>query len=529
MSGNLAITPAPLTVTPTAGQSMVYGSTVPTLTYTYSGLVNGDTSASFTGGLTTIATSSSNVGSFSIIAGTVAATGNYTIGTYNVGTLTVNPALLTITANSASKTYGTTLTFAGTAFTDSGLVNSNTVSSVTLTSTGAPATATVGSSPYAIVPSTATGSGLSDYTISYANGMLTVTPKILTASITAANKVYNGTTIATATNQPLSGLVNSDSVSLTHGTAVFATKNVGTALTVQDTGLSLTGSSAGNYQLASTTATTTANITPLALTITAVANAKIYDATTTAAATPKITSGSLQGTDTANFTESYASKNVRTNLVLTPSGTVNDGNSGKNYAYTFTTVSTGAITQASLKLTAVTNTKVYDGTKTAAAIPTVSGLKGNDTVTNLSETYASHNVGTRITLNVATYTINDGNNGGNYAVTLVANNTGVITTPATATFDDNDSTTEGFWIGVRQSGVQRDRRQRRSRLPLYASVIPAGNSAYTWAVGTNVPRPSGIPRARLGSRRLVCQHEFHGGLEPDRRPGRHYRALQFGL
>ena len=122
-----------------------------------------------------------------------------------------------------------------------------------------------------------------------------------------------------------------------------------------------------------------------------------------------------------------------TNLVLTPSGTVNDGNSGKNYTYTFATVSTGAITQASLTITAVTNTKDHDGNTTAAAIPTVAGLKGSDTVTNLTETYASSYVGTGITLNVATYTINDGNSGGNYATTLVANNTGVIVTPAIAT------------------------------------------------------------------------------------------------
>ena len=164
-------------------------------------------------------------------------------------------------------------------------------------------------------------------------------------------------------------MVNGDSVSLTGGTATFPSKNVGTAQTVTDTGLSLTGTGAGNYQLASTTATTTANITPMALTVTAVANTKTYDATTTAAATPTITSGTLQGSDTANFTETYAAKNAGNNLVLTPSGTVNDGNSGNNYTYTFVPVSTGVINQAALTITAVTNTKVYDGTTSAAAIP----------------------------------------------------------------------------------------------------------------------------------------------------------------
>ena len=61
-----------------------------------------------------------------------------------------------------TKTYGQTATFAGTAFTTSGLVNSDTVTSVSLSSTGAAATATVSGSPYAIVASAAVGSGLSE-------------------------------------------------------------------------------------------------------------------------------------------------------------------------------------------------------------------------------------------------------------------------------------------------------------------------------------------------------------------------------
>ena len=84
--------PAPLTVTAT-NESMTYGGTVPALAYTYTGLVNGNTSASFTGGLATTATSSSSVGSYPITQGTLAATGNYTIGTFNPGTLTVTVAM----------------------------------------------------------------------------------------------------------------------------------------------------------------------------------------------------------------------------------------------------------------------------------------------------------------------------------------------------------------------------------------------------------------------------------------------------
>ena len=180
---------------------MVYGGAVPALTYTYTGLVNGDTSATFSGGLATTATSSSSVGGYPITVGTLAATGNYTIGTFNPGTLTVNAAALTITANNDSKTYGTLKTFSGTAFTASGLVNGDTITGVTETSTGAGASATLGT--YPIVPSAATGTGLSNYTIGYVNGTLTVNAATLTITANNDSKTYG--TLKTFSSTAFSG------------------------------------------------------------------------------------------------------------------------------------------------------------------------------------------------------------------------------------------------------------------------------------------------------------------------------------
>ena len=59
------------------------------------------------------------MGTYAIVPSAATGTGlsNYTIGYVN-GTLTVNPAALTITANNDSKTYGTLKTFSGTAFTE---------------------------------------------------------------------------------------------------------------------------------------------------------------------------------------------------------------------------------------------------------------------------------------------------------------------------------------------------------------------------------------------------------------------------
>ena len=93
-------------------------------------------------------------------------------------------------------------------------------------------------------------------------------------------------------------------------------------------------------------------VNPEALTITATSNTKVYDGTTIAAAVPTITSGSLAAGDTPNFTETYSNPNVGTGLTLAPGGTVEDGNGGNNYSYTFVPVGTGAITPAPLTITA---------------------------------------------------------------------------------------------------------------------------------------------------------------------------------
>ena len=103
-TGTLTVTAATLTVTANP-LSKSYGAALPTLTYTSSGLVNGDTSSVFTGALTTSATNGSGVGGYPINRGTFSAGPNYTIA-YTTGTLTVTAATLTVTANPLSKSYG---------------------------------------------------------------------------------------------------------------------------------------------------------------------------------------------------------------------------------------------------------------------------------------------------------------------------------------------------------------------------------------------------------------------------------------
>src|SRR6185437_12182073 len=129
---------------------------------------------------------------------------NYTI-TYENGTLSVNPAPLTIKAKDESKTYGATFTPNGvTQFTVTGtLYNGDTVTSVTLTSAGYAGTAAA--TTYDIVPSAAVGSGLGNYSISYENGTFTVNPAPLEITAKNQTKQYGLTFTFTGTEFTVSG------------------------------------------------------------------------------------------------------------------------------------------------------------------------------------------------------------------------------------------------------------------------------------------------------------------------------------
>src|SRR5207244_3235125 len=175
-------------MTPNAA-SKTYGDTDPTLTGTLSGFLAADgvtASYSRTAG-ETVAGSPYTISATLSPAGVL---GNYQI-TYNTANFTIDKRGLDITANNQSKNYGDTFNFTGSEFTTGAgqLVNGDSVTSVTLTSTGAAVSATVGGSPYGIVPSAALGSGLGNYIISYHDGSLTV--NAIALDITANNQSKN--------------------------------------------------------------------------------------------------------------------------------------------------------------------------------------------------------------------------------------------------------------------------------------------------------------------------------------------------
>ena len=149
------------------------------------------------------------VGSYAISASGANGVGltNYTIG-YSNGTLTVGAASLLITAGNTNKVYGATLN--PTDYTAAGLLNGDSVTNVALASSGSVSNAAVGS--YAISASGASGVGLTNYSIGYSNGTLTVGTASLTITALDAGKAAGATLTFAGTEFTSAGLLNGDVV-----------------------------------------------------------------------------------------------------------------------------------------------------------------------------------------------------------------------------------------------------------------------------------------------------------------------------
>ena len=131
-----------------------------------SGLANGD---SLSGALATSATAASNVGTYGITQGTLAASGNYALN-YTSADLTVTQRAITVTADAKSRAYGDANPALTYQVGGSGLANGDTLSGALATS----ATAASNVGIYGIRQGTLAASG--NYALNYASANLTVTP-----------------------------------------------------------------------------------------------------------------------------------------------------------------------------------------------------------------------------------------------------------------------------------------------------------------------------------------------------------------
>ena len=181
----------------------------------------------------------------------------------------VSPKGLAITASDQSKTYGSALLLGTSAFTSTGLENSETIGSVTLTSYGSGTTA--GAGDYDITPSAASGGTFTaaNYSITYNTGTLTVDPKPLTITADTVTKPFGATLASPVTGSSSftsSGLVGSEtigSVTITYGTGSAPEDLAGAYPNQVTPSLAVGGSfDIGNYALTYVSATLTVTADP---------------------------------------------------------------------------------------------------------------------------------------------------------------------------------------------------------------------------------------------------------------------------
>jgi hypothetical protein len=199
VDGTLTITPAPVTVTASSA-SMPFGGSVPTITASYDGLLDGDIAPAVLPVCSTTATSSSPAGTYSSSC-SGADDPKYSF-TYVDGVVGVGTTVVTVTASSPSSTYGSaaptiTPTYAGLG---DGETAPDTEATCSTTATS--------SSPVGTYASSCSGAADPDHTFVYVDGVVTVDPAA--AVVTAASATVHFTSPVPAVLPSYSGLVNGD-------------------------------------------------------------------------------------------------------------------------------------------------------------------------------------------------------------------------------------------------------------------------------------------------------------------------------
>ena len=240
VGNNFTITQKPITITVDAGQTKVYGAANP-LTYTYAVSPSLTGLAALNGTLTRV--SGESVGTYAIEQNdlTTSNNPNYTIN-YVGNNFTITKKSLTITADNKTKFYGAANPIF--TYTYSGLVNGDLATFtwptiITTADQNSPA------GTYPIIPSAATDP---NYTITYVDGILTVTKTALTITAKPHTILYNGTNYSGGNGVILTGMATGESISNLTGTLNYkgtsqGAINVGTYTIIPD------GLSSPNYNI----------------------------------------------------------------------------------------------------------------------------------------------------------------------------------------------------------------------------------------------------------------------------------------
>ena len=292
---------------------------------------------------------------------------------------------------------------------------------------------------------TLSGTAAGNYTLTQPSGLsanITALGVTITSGLSANSKPYDGTTAATisSNNVALSGVLGGDAANVrlnTNGyTANFTSAAAGTGIGVTVSGLTLSGTAAGNYTLTQPSGLS-ANITALGVTITSglSANSKPYDGTATATiSSNNVALSGVLGGDAANvrlntngYTANFTSAGAGTGVGVTVSGLTLSGTAAGNYTLTQPSGLSANITALGVTITSglSANSKPYDGTATATISSNnvaLSGVLGGDAAnvrlnTNgYTANFTSAGAGTGVGVTVSGLTLS-GTAAGNYTLT----------------------------------------------------------------------------------------------------------------
>ena len=253
--------------------------------------------------------------------------------------------------------------------------------------------------------------------------------------ITAQNRTYDGTTdaILSADAAAFTGRFGNDELSVASASGAFTDKNAGDGKTVNIGNIVLGGADAGNYTLADSTASTTADIAKASISgVTGItAQNRTYDGTSdaglntgAAAFTGRFGNDELS---VSSATGTFADKNAGNGKTVDITGIVLGGADAGNYTLADNTATSSAdIAKASISgVTGITaQNRTYDGTTDATlntGAAAFTGRFGNDelSVTSASGAFADKNAGEGKTVNIGNIVLG-GADAGNYTL---ANNT----------------------------------------------------------------------------------------------------------
>src|SRR5690606_12957626 len=248
----------------------------------FAGMVAGDTLevASATGAFATKDAGENKEVTISGIALGGADAGNYELASSTaMATATIAPRVVILRG---SRVYDGTRDLAAGIFTLHNLVEGETLS---LSGSGQMADKHAGDGKEVTLVSLALGDGdggglASNYTLVGGDHRVDIAKATITAvtGIAAEDKVYDGTTSATldVSGAVFAGMVAGDTLKVASATGAFATKDAGENKEVTISGIVLGGVDAGNYELASSTSSTTATIAPRVVIL---RGSRVYDGT----------------------------------------------------------------------------------------------------------------------------------------------------------------------------------------------------------------------------------------------------------